>query len=1183
MSRKQLLAISVLGLAALAVSVPLSRMVRSGQRPSSVSSAVPVDKTSPLPASIYSAYGKLPLTFEENQGQTDARVKFLSRGSGYTVFLTEDETTTLLLNAPAKEAAGPPERALLAKGTSTPTGRRNAVVRLAPVGSNPHAEVEGLDLQTGRSNYFVGNDPARWRRNIPHYSRVGYRGIYPGVDLVYYGHQGQLESDYVVAAGADPSQIALRVEGTKNIKLNSQGDLELKTSVGLVTLLRPVAYQDVRGERQEISANYIQRGPNLIGIQVGSYDVEQPLIIDPVLAYSTYLGGTANQFLFQVAADSTGFAYVTGFTTSADFPTVTGSLNTTFPAGSHGMAFITKLKQDGSGLVYSTFLGGTAAISGNPSQAAHAIGVDSSGNAYVAGGTNTSDFPTVIPYQSINRGGGAFVSKLDPNGQNLLYSTYLTGTGSDSPNAIAVDASGNAYVAGTTTSKDFPNTPATAIQTTNKTTGAQIGTVFLTRINTLAPGGGMASLVYSTYLGGTVQESALGVAVDANANAYLTGFTSSPDFPGPSATGGKPNGFQSSLKDVNGAAFVARIDTGTPNALLYSTYLSGTANGFGNAGDSGSAIALGPTGDAYITGISYATDFPLVGAIDSSSNTPFAKVVIARIDTTKSGTASLIYSTYFGGTLNMVGGTGHGSDLGFGIKVDPTGNIYVAGTTNSIDFPVTAGAPQSKRVGIQNAFMSQLNPTGSAVLFSTYLGGSNEAAYSIALDGATPPNAFIAGVTFGNFPVTAGAFQTSDKVTGANNMDGFVAELSPGAVSGVFVTPPSLRFGNQVTKTKSSALTVALVNNTSAAITINAPGITILAGTNSSDFAIASNTCPAIGAQLAAVTSCTVGVTFTPSTTSSESATLSFADSDSTSPQQVLLTGTGTVAPPAVSVSPTSLNFGSQNFNTKSAAQTVTLTNSGTTAVTITGSGITIIGTNAADFAETNTCPAIGSTLAGGANCTISVTFAPTGTVAGSRTATLNIEDTDSSSPQQVTLTGNAATPGPADFTLALAPSSATVKAGSPANFTVTVMSFNGFNSAVSLSCSSLTPGAPPCTLSPTSVTPAANATATSSGSITTIAVILPLRVPRGPRPYPLIWLCVIVSLVLALLITRMTAHRTSRKLVWAFALLLFFVLAGCSGPKKGVQGTPKGTFTYTVKGTSGSLSHTTPFTLTVN
>ena len=1171
MRQRQLIPISLLGLAALAVAFPANRMDRSRRQSLAVFSAS--GQNASQRPSVLSAYGKLPLTFEVNQGQTDPRVKFLARGAGYTVFLAEDESITLRLNAPAEDSAGSLEGSPLTKNSSGLKEARNSVVRLSLVGSNPRAQADGKELQAGRSNYFLGNNPARWRRNVSQFASVRYHRVYPGVDLVYYGNQGQLESDYVLAPGADPHQINLRVEGARHLKLQSQGDLLIGTSTGNVVLHRPVAFQESNGIRHEVAASYVRRGQDHIGFQLGRYDATQPLVIDPVLAYSTYLGGTANQFLFQVAADSSGFAYVAGFTSSTDFPVVTGSLNTTFTAGSKGMAFIAKLKQDGTGLVYSTFLGSLT----SGSSAAHAVAVDAAGNAYVTGGTSSTDFPLVNPYQTTNRGGGAFVSKLDANGQNLLYSTYLTGTGSDSPNAIAVDANGNAYVAGTTTSKDFPIIPATAIQTTNNTSGAQIGTVYLSRINPSLIG--IGTLVYSTYLGGSVQESALGVAVDANANAYLTGYTSSPNFPGPG--GGSPNGFQSTLKNVNGAAFVARIDTGTPNALSYSTYLSGTPNGFGNAGDVGSAIALGPTGDAYITGYSYATDFPLVGAIDTNSNTPFAKTIVARIDTTKTGVNSLVYSTYFGGTLNTAGGTGHGSDLGFGIKVDPTGNIYLAGTSNSIDFPVTTDAPQPKRVGIQNAVMSELNPTGSAVLFSTYLGGSNEAAYSIALDSASPANAYIAGITSGNFPVTAGAFQITDKVTGANNEDGFVAKLSPGAVSGVFTTPPNLRFGNQTVTKTSAALTAALVNNTGAAITINSTGVTI-AGTNAADFAISSNACPAIGSTLAANTSCTVGVTFTPSTTSSESATLSFADTDSTSPQQVLLTGTGTPAPPAMSVSPSTLNFGNQNLNTKSAAQTATLTNSGTTAVTINGTGITIIGTNAADFAiSNNTCPAVGSTLAGGASCTISITFTPTGTVGSSRSATLNIADSDSSSPQQVQLMGVGVVPGPPDFSLTLTPSQATVVAGSSATFTVTVTSLNGFASAVSLSCSGA-PAGSACTLLPTSVTPPANSTGTSSGKITTTALVPPLRLLQGPRPYPLLWVYTILSIVLALFAARILGQRTFRKFVWAFAILLLITLGSCSGPKIGATKTRAGTYSVTIKGTSGATTHQVTYTLTV-
>jgi hypothetical protein len=1124
-------------------------------------------------ARVLAAYGQLPLDFEENRGQTDARVNFMARGNGYTVFLTNQDAT-LRFDGPVNDQNSP-QPFNSAPALRTPRRQPSAVVRLALMRSNQHPDIEALEPQSGKSNYLIGDVPSKWHRDVPRYARVKYHGVYPGVDLIYYGNQGRLESDYLVAPGANPHQITLLVQGAQHLKLQSHGDLLITTSLGDVVLRRPVAFQLSRLGRREVAASYVRRADNVIGIQLGPYDAAQSLVIDPVLAYATYLGGTANQTLYSIAADSNGFAYVTGFTSSTNFPVTTGSWNTTFPAGATAAAFVTKLKQDGSGLVYSTFLGGTAAVSISPPVSiARSIAVDASGDAYIAGTTTTSDFPTFNPYQSTNRGGGGFITELDPAGQNLLYSTYLSGTGTDAPSSIAIDANGNAYIAGETTSKDFPVISGTAVQTTNKSTG-QFGTAFLSRIDTSKAGA--STLLYSTYLGGTGQEAASGVAVDANANAYVTGTTNSTDFPGPA--GGSPNGFQANLKNTNGAAFVARINTGQANALTYSTYLSGTPSGSSNP-DGGGAIALGPTGDAYITGVSYTTDFPTVGAIDTASNTPLPKIIIARVDTTKSGAASLIYSTYFGGTKNSVGGTTHGSDIGYSIKIDSIGNIYVTGSTTSIDFPVTPSAPQSSRIGTQNAFMSELNPAGSKVLFSTYLGGSSETGYSLALDGASPANVYITGNTSGGFPVTAGAFQTTDNVIGTINADGFVAKLSPPTGPGVSVTPAALNFANQVINTMSSPLTVTLGNISSGSLTMTSPGITI-SGSNASDFAISNNTCPAVGGTLAAAASCTVSVTFKPSTASNESATLSFTDNDVSSPQQVPLSGTGATAPPAVSVSPTSLTFGSQNLNTTSTAKTVTLTNSGNTAVTINGAGVSIVGTNVSDFAQTNTCPAVGSTLAAGANCTISVTFKPT--AVGARSATLNIADSDSSSPQQVTLSGTGSSSTP-DFSVAVVPSSLSVAAGSSASFSVTATSLGGFSAAVALTCA----GAPKdakCTLTPASVTPAANASTSSNGTLVTTkrTMALPqLRFqlnrhrPNGSHAWWL--LCTLLTL---LAVWLHASRQRARKLAWTFALALALSQTSCSGLPH--PGTPVGSYSLTITATSGTFTHTTTVTLTVS
>ena len=1107
-------------------------------------------------ADILAAYGKVPLNFETNQGQTDARVDFLAHGNGYTVFLTR-ENATLLLRAQSGEDASPSRP--LHPGISKSAKRIATSVRLALAGANPHAEVEALDAQLGKSNYLIGSNPSNWHRNVPHFARVKYRDVYPGIDLVYYGNQGQLESDYVLAPGASPNQIGVRIEGTHKLKLNSQGDLVLSTKLGDVLLHKPRAYQQRAGSQQEVAANFIQRGPHTIGIEVASYDATQPLIIDPVLSYSTYLGGTANQLLTGIAADSSGFAYVTGTTTSADFPTVAGSLQTTI-TNPTANAIITKLKQDGTGLVYSTFFGGT----GTQGDGADAIAVDSAGDAYIVGSTSSSDFPvTPSAYQPFNKGGGGYFSKLDPTGSTLLYSTYLSGSGSDSLSAIALDTNNAAYITGSTTSTDFPIVLATAIQNSNNSTGSQ-GTAFLSKIDSALSG--TPSLVYSTYLGGTKQDLGRGVAVDAAFNAYIVGTTSSTDFPQPTVK----NGFQQTLKNPSSNAFVARIDTTQPALLVYSTYLGGGPNGQGSSpGDVGTAIAVPPTGGiAYVTGYTYATDFPLFAPLYSTSNTPFQKAFIARVDTNKSGAASLPFSTYFGGTIFSVGSTQPGADLAFGIALDSTGNAYVTGTTSSADFPVTPGAPQPTKVGRQNAFLSELNPTGSALLFSTYLGGSLEEALAVAVDGASPPNAYITGITSGNFPTTVGAFQTVDAVTGANNNDGFVTKLSPGAVTGVFASPAFLSFGNQIVNTPSSPKIVTLFNNSSSLLSNIAVSF---AGANASDFKQGTSTC---GTTLAASTTCTITVIFTPSTTSSETATLAITDSDSSSPQTVSLTGTGTAAPATVFLNPATVDFGNQTINTTSTPKTVTLTNN--SAATVTGIAITIGGTSATSFAQTTTC---GTTLAVAASCTISVTFTPT-TVA-TASATLSVADSDASSPQTAVLTGTGIS-STAPFSLAVTPTSATVAAGGTTTFAVTVTGLNGFASPVALTCS----GAPlnsTCTLSPASVTPSASGT-TSNATVVTKArsIIAP---PPGSFPmtlrYPAVWP---VVLLLALLPAWMAQRQGTRRLIWRLSLCSMLVLAGCSGLRVpgNPAGTPAGTYTLTITGTSGAQSQQVTVLLTV-
>ncbi len=1058
MRRKQLSILCLLCLAGLALSVPISRLVYSRSVSRSTSSAPQPQDTSAAQARIFSAYGKLPLSFEENQGQTDGRVKFLVRGNGYTVFLTKNQTTTLRLTAPAQAPALPHDRAWRSSTGVAPPKGPDAVVRLALVGSNPHAEVEGVDLQPGRSNYFIGNNPARWHHNVPHYARVKYRGVYPGVDLVYYGNQGQLESDYVLAPGANPGQIELRVDGARSLKLDSQGDLVLATASGDVLLRKPRAYQEIAGGRQEIPTSYIQRGPHLVGIRVSGYDSRQPLIIDPVMVYSTYLGGTKTDTVSAIAVDSAGNAYVTGSTVSTDFPTTSGALQPNWPmptASTAHVVFVTEINPGGTNLVYSTYLGGTGS---GPSENGAGIAVDASGNAFITGTTVASDFPITpgTAFQSVvlGTGGTAFLTELNPTGSALVYSSYFGGSGGDAGQGIALDASGIAYITGTTTSFNFPITlsPTSAFQTTNNSAN---GAAFISKIDTTKTGTG--SLVYSTYLGGGGGNAGTAIAVDSSAKVYVTGFTSATDFPIPAGV----NTFQTAIKGTTNA-FVVRLDTtvsGSPS-LLYSTYLGGTGSGTKNgAPDEGHGIAVDPNFNVYVAGTTGSTDFPVTsGAFQIINKSAFPiTAFVARLDTTTTGSASEVYGTYLGGT---------GFEQGFALALDSAKNAYVTGLTSSAGFPITPGAPQTVLNGVQSAYVSVLNPTGSTLVFSTFWGGeATDIGFGIALDTASPPNIYLTGTTTSHNPpfvTSATAFQKNLNAS----KDAFVAKFSPASSAG------------------------------------------------------------------------------------------------------------------SVSLAPGSLNFGSQTVNTTSTAQTVTLTNGANSALTINGTSIT--GTNAADFAvSANTCPASTSTLAAGGNCTISVTFKPVTTAA--ELATLSVTSSDSGSPHSVALSGTGTVAGTPDFTISLSPTSATVTRGSSATFTATVTSTNGFTGTVALTCTGA-PAFSTCTLSPAGVTLAANGTATSSGTVTTTrpALAPPPPMFRTPPPHLPVWLWGLLILVVAFLAVWTTTRQPVRKLAFGFGLLSLLALAGCTLHRH-TPGTPTGTFSLSVKGTSGSLSHTASYSLIVN
>jgi len=679
---------------------------------------------------IEEAYGRLPLSFEPNQGQTDARVRFVSRGRGYALFLTGDGAVLSLHGGGPQRrprTAGP---GLLAAGPWAEPGPARPAVTLALrlVNANPGAQLEPLDELPGRSNYFLGNDPSQWRTNVPNYARVRYREVYPGIDLVYYGNGRQLEHDFLVAPGTDPSVIRFAVEGADKVEVDAQGDLVLSTNEGEVRLRRPVVYQEADGVRQEIAGGYtIHANPQSqdVGFQIANYDATRSLVIDPVLVYSTYLGGSGDDSGQGIAVDAAGNAYVTG-TTGGNFATA-NPLQASNGGGDD--VFVAKLNAAGSALVYSTYLGGSGTDYGQ------GIAVDAAGNAYVTGYTASTNFPTANPLQASNAGGvsDAFVAKLNAAGSALVYSTYLGGSSEDWGNGIAVDSAGNAYVTGRTLSTNFPT--ANPLQASNR----GMDDVFVAKLNAAG-----SALVYSTYLGGSERDCGYGIAVDAAGNAYVTGYTGSINFP-------TANPLQATLAG-GGDVFVAKLNA-AGSALVYSTYLGGKSD------DQAYGIAVDSSGNAYVTGSATSTNFPTANPLQAS-NAGNGHVFVAKLNAAGS---ALVYSTYLGGVSDS---THPGPDGGCGIAVDAAGNAYVIGNTYST---VPTSNPLHPNWDV---FVAELNAAGSALVYSTYLGGgSMDSGNGIAVDAAG--NAYVTGFI---------EFQRSSRGHGDYEYDAFIAKLSSSPV-----------------------------------------------------------------------------------------------------------------------------------------------------------------------------------------------------------------------------------------------------------------------------------------------------------------------------------------------------------------------------------------------------------------
>jgi hypothetical protein len=733
-------------------------------------------------------YGRVPLSFEANRGQTDPSVNFLARGSGYALFLKPTEAVFVLRNEDSgmRNEDRAAEHSLR---TDAPTPKANPqsairnpqskVLRMRLVGADASSAAEGGNELAGKANYLVGDDPSKWRTDVPTYGRVSYREVYKGVDVVYYGNQRQLEYDFRIAPGADPRTVSLKFEGADKIDVDANGDLLLKLGETIVRQPKPFVYQETAGVRREVNAAYALGADGRVGFAVGEYDKELTLVIDPTLVYSTYLGGSGGDQGLHIAVDSAGNAFVSGFTVSTNFPTASPvqAANASFQD-----AFVTKVNAAGTALVYSTYLGG------NGNEQARGLAVDSAGSAYITGFTDSTNFPTANAFDATigSNGDDAFVTKLNAAGNALVYSTYLGGGDSaEFGQAITVDSAGNAYVTGSTFSDDFPTVNPIQAANAGGSTDA-----FLSKINAAG-----SALVYSTYLGGGDNDSGEGIKVDSAGNAYLGGDTFSTNFPTASPIQAANAG--------NGDTFVLKVNA-AGNALVYSTYLGGSAR------DACEDLAIDSVGNVYTTGDTESSNFPTANAFQGANGgtTLLQDAFVAKLNA--AGTA-LVFSTYLGGT---------GGEVGFGIAVDSAGNVYVAGASGSNTTFPTANAIQCARNGGADVFATKFNAAGSALVYSTYLGGAaGDEARGVAIDSSG--NAYIAGFTRSTDFPTANAIQSTFGGETPPFGDAFLFKLSeattgPASALAFTQTAPSVQ--EDVT---SLTLTVQRTGDTSGAVTVD--------------------------------------------------------------------------------------------------------------------------------------------------------------------------------------------------------------------------------------------------------------------------------------------------------------------------------------------------------------------------
>jgi uncharacterized repeat protein (TIGR01451 family) len=699
-----------------------------------VTHAAPKTLSAEQKSRIQEAYGRLPLYFVENRGQVNDSVKYYEKGVGHTAYFTWDGIT--FVNRDGVSAA------------------------LTPVNGNGSAHIVASEPRTGKIHHFLGNDPGKWVKDVPTFGTLTYREIFLGVDLSFYGNNNRMEYDIIVKPGADPKSVKFEYAGIEDLSVNEKGNLLVRLAGGdTMEQEKPFIYQEnENGERIPVEGSFEvlenKEGRFSYGFRLASYDPARPLVIDPAITYSSYLGGTGGELIYAIAADASGNAYVTGFTLSSDYPTTPNAASTSLH-GDHD-CFVTKIDSTGA-LAYSTYLGGSGY------DTSFAIAVDASGNIFLGGATGSSDFPFTNTSAPANTSGAwtGFVAKINSSG-SLAYSTRLGGTGEDEVHAVAVDAAGNAYVAGVTFSSDFPTlNPLPGQGNLHLGDCATYNYCMDGFVSRLDPSG---TLVFSTYLGGSGEEQATSIAVDSSGSVYVAGITNSSDFPTKNPLPGQ-NAFH---QDSCGAGacddgFVVKIDSS--GSLVYATYLGGSGE------DGVAAIAVDASGNLYVAGNAGSSDFPTT---PGAFSTTFSGGTTGFISKLNSSGSSLVYSTFLGGS--------GGSQIS-GMALDASGDVCVAGNTYSSDFPTTPDALPEGLGDYRAGFITKIDPAGSALIYSTYFGWEDDDDDMVTAMAADPSgNIYVAGYTYSSyFPITPNAtFPVHGAEQNGNvSQAGFLTKVSP--------------------------------------------------------------------------------------------------------------------------------------------------------------------------------------------------------------------------------------------------------------------------------------------------------------------------------------------------------------------------------------------------------------------